>query len=120
MTQTRGKSQGSGAARTAGSSRTRPPAKIAITLRLDAERARRLQALADEENRTLTNYVETALIRELSLRDEAARVITMRAAPGTSASIAPEDVVRGEGESDAAYAKRRELVADLWSLPDNG
>ncbi len=97
---------------------TRAGAKVAITLRLDAERARQLQAVAKAENRTLTNYVETALIRDLSLRDEAARVITMHAAPGTSSCIAPKDVVRAEGESDAAYAKRRDVLVELWSIPD--
>ena len=110
-----------GNTRRSGASRSgKPTAKVAITLRLDAGRARLLQAVAEAENRTLTNYVETALIRDLALRDEAARVITMHAAPRTSTRLAPEDVVRGEGESDAAYAKRRDLLVELWSIPDSG
>jgi hypothetical protein len=92
---------------------------VAVTLRLDAARARQLQAIAESENRTLTNYVETALIRDLTLRDEAARVITMRIAPGTSSRIAPDDVVRGDRESDEAYARRRDLVTELWTIPDS-
>jgi hypothetical protein len=97
----------------------RQPAKVAITLRLDAERARRLEAIAQAENRSLTNYVETALLRELARREEAERVITMYVAPGTSTSIRPEDVIRAEGESDEAYAERQALAVELWSIPDN-
>lgn len=93
---------------------------MAVTLRLDPARVRQLQAVAAAENRTLTNYVETALIRDLALREEAARVITMHAAPGTSDRIAPEDVARGEGESDAAYAGRQALLTELWAIPDSG
>ncbi len=109
-----------GSTRTRGTLRpTQPAAKVAVTLRLDPVRVRQLQAVAEAENRTLTNYVETALIRDLALRDEAARVITMRAAPGISARIAPEDVARGEGESDAAYARRQALLTELWAIPDS-
>ena len=54
------------------------------------------------------------------MRDEATRVITMRAAPGTAARINPEDVVRGDGEADTAYAKRQALLVDLWAIPDGG
>lgn len=92
---------------------------MAITVRLDPSRARQLQAAAEAENRTLTNYVETALMRDLSLRDEASRVIAVYAAPGTSARIAPGEVVRAEGEDDAAYAKRQDLLTELWSIPDS-
>lgn len=97
----------------------RPPAKVAITLRLDADRARRLQAIAEAENRSLTNYVETVLLRELALREEAERVITMYVAPGTSSTIRPEDVMRAEGETDEDYAARQALTVELWSIPDN-
>ena len=94
-------------------------AKVAITLRLDAEAARRLQAIAEAENRSLTNYVETALLRDIARREEADRVITMYVAPGTSTSIRPEDVVRPEGESDEDYAERQALALELWSIPAN-
>jgi hypothetical protein len=120
MAQARTKNPTGGTRRAKGSRPDKAPAKVAVTVRLDAARVRQLQALATAENRTLTNYVETALIRDLSLRDEAVRVITMHAVPGTSTRIAPEDVVRGEGESDAAYARRRDLLVELWSIPDSG
>jgi hypothetical protein len=97
----------------------KPARKVAITLRLDADRARQLQAIAQAENRTLTNYVETALLRDLASRREADRVITMSVAPGASTSIAPRDVVRVEGESDEEYAERQALTVELWSIPDN-
>ncbi|PPQ33040.1 hypothetical protein [Rhodopila globiformis] len=93
--------------------------KIAITLRLDPDRVQQLQTIAEAENRTLTNLVETTLIRDLVRRDEAARVITMRAAPGTSNHVAPEDIVRGHDESDEAFARRRNLLTELWSIPDS-
>jgi predicted transcriptional regulator len=104
--------------------RTRPLAakprdKVAITLRLDADRAARLQAVAAAENRSLTNYVETALLRDLARREEAERVITMYVAPGVADTIRPEDVVRAQGESDEDYAQRQALAVELWSIPDN-
>ncbi len=95
-----------------------PSGKVAVTVRLDPARVQQLQAAAEAENRTLTNYVETALIRDLALRDEAARVITMHAAPGTSGRIDPAAIVRAEGEADAAYTKRQSLLTELWSIPD--
>lgn len=107
--------------RTSGGKRTaaKAPAKVAITLRLDPDRAARLQAMAEAENRSLTNYVETALLRDLARREEAERVITLYVAPGVPATIRPEDVVRAEGESDEAYVERQALAVELWSIPDN-
>lgn len=102
--------------------RSAPPvaaAKVAVTVRLDPVRVQQLQAAADADNRTLTNYVETALIRDLALRDEASRVITMHAAPGTSSLIDPANIPRAEGETDAAYARRQSLLTALWSIPDS-
>jgi hypothetical protein len=96
-----------------------PAGKIAVTVRLDPTRVQQLQAAAEAENRTLTNYVETALIRDLALRDEAARVITMHAAPGTSPQIDTAAIVRAPDETDTAYAKRQSLLTELWSIPDS-
>jgi hypothetical protein len=105
---------------TAGSATSRRPiAKVAVTVRLDANLARRLETIAEAEHRSLTNYVETTLLRDLAQRDEADRVITMYVAPGTSTEIRPEDVIRAEGESDEAYAARQALAVELWSMPDN-
>ena len=93
--------------------------KVAIPLRLDPARVARLQAIAEAEHRSLTNYVETALLRDLARREEAQRVITMYVAPGVPDNIRAEDVVRAEGESDEDYTERQALMVDLWSIPDN-
>lgn len=98
---------------------SRAAGKVAITVRLDPERVHRLQAIAEAENRTLTNYVETVLLRDLARREEADRVITMYVAPGVPETIRREDVVRAGGESDQAYAERQALIVELWSIPDN-
>jgi hypothetical protein len=90
-----------------------------VTVRLDPAHVQQLQAVAEAENRSLTNYVETALLRDLARRDEASRVITMRAAPGVAAAIDADDIARGADESDAAYAKRQTLMMELWSIPDS-
>jgi hypothetical protein len=90
-----------------------------VTVRLDLARVQQLQAAAEAENRSLTNYVETALLRDLARRDEASRVIAMRVAPEAAAQIDPDNVARGAGESDIAYAKRQELMLELWSVPDS-
>jgi hypothetical protein len=95
-----------------------PSPKVAVTVRLDPARVRQLQAAAAAENRTLTNYVETALLRDLAQREDASRVITMRDAPGAPTDIDPSEIVRAADESDAAYAKRQELMLALWSIPD--
>ncbi len=95
------------------------PAKVAITLRLEADRMRQLQAIAAAENRSVTNEVKTALLRDLARHDEADRVITVYAAPGTTPRLQLEDVLRAEGESDAAYAERQTLLTELWSIPDS-
>ncbi len=112
MAGTRTKSRGGAAA-------TKPAGKVAITVRLDAARARRLQALAEAENRTLTNFVETALIRELARHEDADRVITMYVAPGLSPGINPEDVIRTDDETDEEYTKRQALMVALCAIPDN-
>lgn len=119
MAQTRTKGSGGSTRWTGGAKPRKSPGKVAITLRLDAARAQQLEAVAEAENRSLTNYVETALIRDLALRDEAARVITVLAAPGASERISPDAIMRGDGETDAAYAKRQELLTEVWSIPDS-
>jgi hypothetical protein len=53
------------------------------------------------------------------LRDKAVRVITVLAASGISERISPDEVTRGDGETDAAYANRQELLTELWSIPDS-
>jgi len=45
-------------------------------------------------------------------------VITLLAAPGTSARVEPYEILRGEGESDEAYKVRQALLVELWAIPD--
>jgi hypothetical protein len=53
------------------------------------------------------------------LEPPARGIITMYVAPGVSSSIEPEEVIRGDDESDEAYAKRQTLAVALWSIADN-
>ena len=92
-------------------------AKQVVTLRLDADRFRKLELLARAENRTPTNYVETALLRDMEAKEEAARVITMFV-PRESAALVPGELVRTEGESDERYAERSALMDSLFAMPD--
>lgn len=92
-------------------------AKQAITLRLDPAKFRRLEILAQAENRTLTNYVETAVLRDMEAKEEAARVITMFV-PEEAAAFLPGALVRTEGESDERYAERSTLMDKLFAVPD--
>ena len=105
--------------RRASAAQASPTGKVAVTIRLDPVRVRQLQAAASAENRTLTNYVETALILGLAQRDEASRVIAMHAAPGTSIRTDPAAILRAAGETDRAYARRQALLTELWSIPDS-
>jgi hypothetical protein len=91
----------------------------AITLRLDPDSFSRLAAAASAENRTPTNYVETLVLRDLAANDEANRVITVFAAPET-AGLVPGELERTEGETDERYARRKGLVDELMSIPDEG
>ena len=92
-------------------------AKQAITLRLNPAKFRRLELLAQAENRTPTNYVETALLRDMEAKEEAARVITMFV-PKEAAELDPGALMRTEGESDERYAERSTLMEKLFAVPD--
>lgn len=94
-------------------------AKQAITLRLDAASYRRLELLARAENRTPTNYVETAVLRDMEAKEETARVITMFV-PEEAANLVPGSLVRTEGESEERYAERSALMNKLFAIPDAG
>ena len=100
--------------------RTKSPPKTALTVRLDPARIAQLQAAAAAENRSLTNYVETALLRDLRQRQEASGRITMHVAPGVPETIEPHEVLREPDETDEACAARQSLMVALWSLPDAG
>jgi len=58
------------------------------------------------------------MIRDLTLRDEAACVVIVLAAPDTSENVSPDGIQRGDGETDAAYAMRQELLTAFWSIRD--
>jgi hypothetical protein len=91
----------------------------ALTLRLDAERFARLAAAAAAENRSPTNYVETLVLRDLAMKDESRRVITIFAAPETATMTAGE-LARGDGEPTERYERRKALFDELLSIPDEG
>ncbi len=91
--------------------------KQAITLRLDPAKFRQLELLARAENRTPTNYVETALLRDMEAKEEAARVITMFV-PKEAAELEPGPLTRTEGESNERYAERSVLMDKLFAVPD--
>ncbi len=92
--------------------------KVPITLRIDETRFRKLALLAEAENRTPTNYVETALLRDMAAREEAARVITMFVPP-EAAELTAGPLLRSEGESDERYAERSALFDRLFDIPDS-
>lgn len=92
--------------------------KVPITLRIDETRFRKLALLAEAENRTPTNYVETALLRDMAAKEEAARVITMFVPP-EAAGVAAGPLLRSEGESDERYAERSALFDRLFDIPDS-
>jgi hypothetical protein len=100
-----------------GSSSRRPARKVALTLRLEEARFRTLELLAEAENRTPTNYVETALLRDMAAKEEAARAITMLVPP-EAAALTPGPLLRTEGESDERYAERSALLDRLFDIPD--
>ena len=97
---------------------TRKGRKVPITLRIDEARFHKLTLLAEAENRTPTNYVETALLRDMAAKEEAARMITMLA-PADVADTAPAALLRTEGESDERYAERSLLFDRLFAIPDS-
>jgi hypothetical protein len=50
---------------------------------------------------------------KVALHDEASRVISMHAGPGTSGQIDPAAILRAEGETDLSYARRQSLLTEL-------
>lgn len=60
-------------------------------------------------DRTLTNYVETLLMRDLLDHDDNGK-ITVFAPEGLPDA---NDIVRDPGESDASYAERKEAIGAI-------
>ncbi len=77
-----------------------------ITMRLDPSILSAAKLRAKANNRTLTNYVETLLMRDLADYDENTKV-TVFAPEGIPDHY---EVVRDPGESDAPYAEGKELI----------
>ena len=93
-------------------------AKLAITLRLDEARFRKLEMLAAAENRSVTNYVETALLRDMAAKEELSGPLTMFV-PADAASVTPGVLLRNADETDARYAARTAVMDRLFDLPDS-
>lgn len=87
---------------------TKPEAimRHSITMRLDPSILSAAKVRAKANNRTLTNYVETLLMRDLVAHDESTK-ITVFAPEGIPDQY---EVVRDAGESDASYAEGKDLV----------
>jgi hypothetical protein len=92
-------------------------AKVPITLRLDEATFAQLRLLAEAENRSPTNYVETTVLRDLAAKAEAVRVMTMFVPPDAAAAV-PGVLLRTEGESDERYTERAALMERLFAVAD--
>lgn len=90
--------------------------KVAVTLRLPKSEFMRLELMATAENRTPTNFVETAVLQSMAAKEEVARVITMYVPD--DAKVKPGPLLRSEGESDERYAARSALVDQLLAIGD--
>jgi len=82
-----------------------------------AERKRCHPALAKAENRSPTNFVEAAVLRDMEAKEEASRVITMFV-PKEAVDLVPGTLTRIASESDERYAERSALMDKLFSVPD--
>ncbi len=84
----------------------------AFTMRFRPEIAEFVQAQASAGNRSVTNFVETLLLREKACFEESQRQLTVQAA----ADLLRQErhsLVRDSDEDDADYAARSELFATL-------
>ena len=89
------------------------PAPTSIRIRLDRETRKRLECIAAYEHRSVANYVQRLIDRDLKAREEAARVIHVFVAP--ELADAPFGVVgREEGESEEEYAERAAALDTLF------
>lgn len=84
----------------------------AFTMRFRPEVAEFVQAQASAGNRSVTNFVETLLLREKTRFEESHRQLTVQAA----AELLQHEhhaLVRDADETDADYAARGELFGAL-------
>jgi hypothetical protein len=84
----------------------------AFTMRFRPEVAAFVQAQASASNRSVTNFVETLLLREKTRFEESERQLTVQA---VSDLLRHEqhDLVRDADEADGEYAARSELFGAL-------
>ncbi len=84
----------------------------AFTMRFRPEVAEFVQAQASAGNRSVTNFVETLLLREKSRFEESQRQLTVQAVADLLWHER-HDLVRDADEADAEYAVRSDLFGTL-------
>jgi hypothetical protein len=84
----------------------------AFTMRFRPEVAAFLQAQAQAGNRSVTNFVETLLLREKARFEESQRQLTVQAVADLLRHER-HDLIRDADEPDAEYAARSELFGAL-------
>jgi len=91
----------------------------AFTMRFRPEVAEFVQAQANANNRSVTNFVETLLLREKSRFEESQRQFTVQAVADLLRHER-HDLVRDADEADAEYAARGELFGALLDHARHG
>jgi hypothetical protein len=91
----------------------------AFTMRFQPEVAEFVQAQASAGNRSVTNFVETLLLREKSRFEESQRQLTVQAVADLLRHER-HDLVRDADEADAEYAARSELFGTLLDHARHG
>ncbi len=91
----------------------------AFTMRFRPEVAEFVQAQASAGNRSVTNFVETLLLREKARFEESQHQLTVQA---TADLLRHErhELVRDADEADAEYAARSELFGVLLDHARHG
>jgi hypothetical protein len=91
----------------------------AFTMRFRPEIAEFVQAQASASNRSVTNFVETLLLREKTRFEESQRQLTVQAVPDLLRHE-QHDLVRDVDETDTEYAARSELLGALLDHARHG
>ena len=84
----------------------------AFTMRFRSDVADFVQAQARAGNRSVTNFVETLLLREKARFEEGQRQLAVRAVPDLLRHQ-DHDLVRDADETDVEYSARAELFGAL-------
>jgi hypothetical protein len=91
----------------------------AFTMRFRPDIAAFVQAQASAGNRSVTNFVETLLLREKARFEESQRQVTVQAVADLLRHDRHE-LVRDDDETDAEYAARDELFGALLDHAQHG